>query len=89
MRTAMQNGRTCLRHVNSVSQNILYGVETTIESSKEQFQKVFLRLDIGFLGLQKQTLGPSKKVVGQKNALLSQRHLLISGRFHFRIIFCV
>ena len=61
MITAMQNGRTCLRHVKSLSQSLLYAVETTIESSKEQFHKIYLAQDIGFLALQKQLSGLRKK----------------------------
>ena len=65
----MQNRKTCLKHVKPFSQIIKYVVETTIESSKEQFQKNNLRQSFGFLGLRKQTFGPSKKV-RQENGLL-------------------
>ena len=69
IKIAMQYGKICLKLVKSSLQHTKFCLKRTADSLKERFQKVYLRQDFGFLGLQKQALGPSKKV-GQKNWLL-------------------
>ena len=65
----MQHGKLCLKPVKFFLQSKIYGVETTIESSKIHFQSICSRQKFWYSALQKQTLGHSKKV-GQKTGLL-------------------